>query len=69
MLTAMLATVLFMGTADYPDENSWAQFLSAHGGEDNGAFLPLGAHFIASLQAMLCPCCADGVLHDHLHFQ
>ena len=28
--------MLFMGTADYPDENSWNTFLSAHGGEDNG---------------------------------
>ena len=28
--------MLFMGTEEYPDENSWSSFLSAHGGEDNG---------------------------------
>jgi len=28
--------MLFLGTQAYPDENSYSQYLSAHGGEDAG---------------------------------
>ena len=28
--------MLFMGTARYPRENGWSEFLASHGGEDNG---------------------------------
>jgi secreted Zn-dependent insulinase-like peptidase len=35
-LAHFLEHMLFMGTKKYPRENGWNQFLSAHGGSDNG---------------------------------